>query len=161
MAKNKTETIDEWKDKGAEWCATKLWEARRNCQELRTRLDSYSRRARCGDFADDELRMANNRLAEVMRKEGIVPHRLIVTFKDDVCTSDEYCNPDCLEDGCLDCQFLDERVCVETFSFYTWAIADKQLTGITRRLEDKCLEAIKVVDEKTMTVLYEANEADA
>lgn len=161
MAKNKAETIEEWKSRGAEWCATKLWEARRNCQELRADINNYTFRGRYGEVADEELRTANNRLAEVMRKEGIVPHRLIVTFKDDLCTNDEYCNPDCFEDGCLDCCFLKEKTRVETFSFYTWAIADKQLTGITRRLEDKCLEAIKVVDEKTMTVLYEANETDA
>ena len=161
MAKTKMETIEEWKSKGAEWLATKLWDARANCQKLREDNYRYSRRARYGEFADDELRKANNQLERVMRKEGITPHRLIVTFKDSVCQNDEDCNPDCFEDGCLGCNFLRESACVETFSFYTWEIAGKQLTGITRGLEDKCLEVIEVVDEKTMTVLYEANETDA
>ena len=155
---NKQKQIQEWQERGAEWCAKRLWEARNRISVLeRARYERY--------YSDAEetvdmhtLCNANRRLAQALKAEGVKPQRLIIIFKDGGCI-DESNENDCwimLGKECTGCKYYKEWQSTRTLTFYTWEINEGMLNGITKEFEDLSFEVVSVIDEKTKTVLWQA-----
>lgn len=148
--KDKGKQIAEWTAKGAEWCAKKLYETRRTCDDLRGRVN-------CLSADKDKLSMledANEAMAKVMKERGVKPRLLEVTYRDDhIC--DGY---DCEND---ECDFCKDAMRTKTMSFYTYDISDGWLTGITAKFEDMDYLVKKVIDLTTNRVIYEYTQEAA
>ena len=155
MKENKQEIKKEWMDKGPEWCAEKLWEARNNLTKLRNELRS----ARCRVWSDNVmdfhsrhfLKEANENLAAVLEHNGIRPTPLRVTY---IGRDTDFCE-NCDDPFCIDCEEgLEKRT--ESMSFYTYFLADDKLSGITSKFEYvKNLDVIKITDERTGEIIAE------
>lgn len=156
MKENKQEIKKEWVDKGSEWCAERLWEARNNLTKVRNELRE-ERDKRWSDNVIDFhsrylLKDANENLATVLEHNGIRPTLLRVTY---IGRDKAFCE-ECDEDFfCEDCkEGLETRT--ESMSFYTYLLAGDKLSGITSKFEHvKNLEVIKITDERTGEIIAE------
>lgn len=155
MNENKQEIKKEWVDKGAEWCAERLWEARKKLTKLRDEL-RYSEKQRWSNNVMDAhsrylLKDANENLATVLEHNGIRPTPLRVTY---IGRNKDFCE-NCDDHFCIDCEEgLEKRT--ESMRFYTYFLADDKLSGITSKFEYvRNLEVIKITDERTGEIIAE------
>lgn len=152
---NKPIYIHQWKQKGLDWCAEQLWNARHDRSVLHKELKNERFLSRGSRFADETLKQANSKLVTLLKKEGVKPQRLIVEFKDGSCGDNAI---ECWESSCDECPYFEEWTRVETFAFYSWDITGNMLRGITKALEDEQLEVVRIIDSDTGTTLFEAKE---
>lgn len=159
----KQQIICEWVEKGAEWCANKLYEERRVKEKINDRekrLESALRHEQCENAEIDTLREVNRNMSKVLQDCGVFPTKLRVTYKGSYCKKCGYYDE---FEGCL-AEFWDEEDCVlttfvESFSFFWYQIEDNTLSGITSTLKNfRAGEILKIVDEKTGEVIFEREE---
>ena len=67
--KNKPIQIQKWKQKGLDWCAEQLWNARRDRSVLNKKLKNEQFLSRGSRFADKTLEQANNKLVTLLKKD--------------------------------------------------------------------------------------------
>ena len=154
----KAETIKEWEIRGAEWCATQLWNAKKKSETDRAGLERYINYWK--DKADEfegrantqkELERVNERLKDILSDNGIRPTKLRLEYIAKECEVGE-----CDADECWsyeDCDFCVEKVSV--LSWYDYEITDGVIEGILSNFEDKRLNCLKIVNERTGEVLYQ------
>lgn len=174
MKPNETELrkqkLEEWVGKGAEWCATQLWQTRRNLEKARrreteARHEKWKLQAQ-SDIDYHALTRANATMANVLRENGIRPTKLRITYVDADCENCEYYDRDeerCTDEfgGCDDDYLYKKQICTTSISFYTYLISGDRLDGITAQFEDKHYSLIKVVDERSGDVLFELKDEEA
>lgn len=148
--------IEKWASKGAGWCAERLWKARNELS---------SRNHRDAKWLADEV--IDNEESKAMKKvldAGIItPQKLIVTYI-------WYGAPECswCEDSWADCETCEFHVAHEEtrpMEFYYWSVSDGSLRAVIKeaavsidthfKYSDFDCEVVRIVDAKTMTVLYE------
>ena len=160
---DKQQLISEWVEKGAEWCANKLYEERRAKEKINDRnewLKSALRHEQCVNEEIYTLREVNRNMSKVLQDCGVFPTKLRVTYKESYC---EKCDWYSEFEGCTAYYWDDEtcvlRTFVETFSFFWYQIQDNTLSGITSALKNFMeSEILKIVDEKTGEVIFEREE---
>lgn len=175
---NKKEQIAEWTQKGAEWCATQLYEARRYLTKERrknTEIHKELKHLEAQSMVDNDiLRHSNKIMSEVLEENGIRPTRLRITYlcRDcDHCDYGEWDDDDhechCSEIGWYNFPNCDEliggdivrgaeKAVTESIAFYTYKIDNGFLSGITGLFEHKYgYDLVKVVDEKTGEIIGE------
>lgn len=167
MVKTKKEKIAEFEQKGAEWCAKKLYEMRekyKECAETRQAYKRTNKILKIKDAIEEKIVKENEILKEILEENGIRPHRLLVTYIDVNC---EHCENNGFYDGewnCEGCGHLEwhgnfERY-IETFSFYSYRIDEERLRGITSGFDEADFEVLRVEDANTGKVLYENEQVD-
>ena len=162
MNKERAEAIREWSEKGAEWCATQLWNARKKAADAGQAIKMYQREAwkERGErnFAY-QIKKDNEHLKEILEENGIRPKKLRVYYRDADCPNCEN-NPE--NGGEWDCAYCedDSRQMVESISWYTYKIDDGYITGITSAFKSEDYECYKITDENTGEVLYECKEEE-
>lgn len=163
--------INEFKSKGLEWCATKLFYARKENESLRNNKQIYKNETYQLRHEASECRVVkaiNARMANLLIENGIRPVRLRITYKDCDC---EHCENNGEIEGqewnCYGCGeenddgevFREKEIIITTTeSFYSYELAGNKLAGITGLFEAKDYDVIKVVDMNTNDVLYEKVE---
>ena len=174
MIQGKAERIAKYTGKGVEWCAKKLYEARRELEAVRGQKNMYQQeawkdRAECDEI--ETLKKINARMAKILEQNGIRPVRLRITYLACDC---EHCenNGNIYGEDAWDCYGCGEEInghiyrekeirVITTEPFYSYELAGNKLAGITGLFEAKeHNEVIKVIDMGTNEVLYEAPESD-
>lgn len=151
--------IETWAAKGAMWCAERLWKAR---NELSSRNHYQANR-----LADDVIEYEESKaMKRVLDANIVMPEKLIVTYiwyGDPECS---WCEEGYVEDrDCETCEFHIPHEETRPMEFYYWTVSDGQLDAVIKQAavsmdthfkysEFNC-EVIRIVDAKTMTVLYE------
>lgn len=172
MDKTKAEQIEQFKQKGLEWCAEKLYIARKErdaCEAGRKRYQTECWQLRHEAKETEMLKCVNHRIAKLLEENGVRPVRLRITYKDCDC---EHCenNGNIYGEDAWDCQGCGEEVdgeiwrnkeitVTETEPFYSYQLSGNKLAGITGNFESNDYsEVIKVVDLSTNEVLFEKKE---
>lgn len=155
---NRKAEIENFTKKGVDWCAEKLYEARRNnkkaIEDMRRSIKLMEvDKEHVGDLL---LREANRNMAKLLGENGIKPTKLIVTYIDKRCD-------DCECDECDDCEYeyLDEEEshaieAVLSVAFYDFWTDGSTLHGISATFEDlEFQNLLKVIYAKTGEVIFE------
>lgn len=148
--------IAEWESKGAEWCARELWKARENCKEAVRRDRKRAFESKSESWKCSELKDANERLMKLLKKEGVKPKELTITYDDSSCEFSNWCE----DYHCDFCDKMNYYDTTEKFRFYDVKISNGYVEGITKDLKDVGLVAKRIIDEDSHTVLYERKEQD-
>lgn len=159
MADRKAQ-IEEWSEKGAKWCASKLYEARADNREFLNRIseDFDDRVKDILQGKNNTLKEVNDNLKTVLEENGIRPTKLRVYYQSFDCQN---CSKGERYEGRWICGNEDpwwEDNCpvrnhVDSISFYTYAIDNGYIEGITSKFKRIRIDAIKIVDERTGEVL--------
>lgn len=150
---SKQEQIEKWKEKGIEWCANALWEARKRCTEHH----SYGAREHCEEVGEWEewktLDRRNSELANALLENGIRPEKLRITYKFSWCECNDCWNEDV---DCDECSCNQTEIVTKNMSLYSYTITDGFMDGLLadfNTLEN--LELLKVVNAKTGEIIGE------
>lgn len=169
MDKERKLKIEDWAQKGAEWCATQLWNARKALSDERDKSKRYyleRNHARAERNVNDHiLKQSNEIMARVLADNGIRPTRLRITYLDCDCF---HCpnNGNIYGEDAWDCAGCGEEIngeiwrereveVTESLAFYTYTISGGYLRGITSLFEEKEYDLLKIVDERTGEVIGE------
>ena len=164
MNATKAEKIEQWKEKGIDWLCSQLWNARTQCHNARIETrhaEANYRSARAEISAAREVLQINENLARVLEQNGIRPTRLRLTYTSCGADIDTY---DCCDGDCDICRAYIKGT--GTYSFYDYDISEGKyqsavtITGITAKFKQLNLNVLKVVDERTGEVIYQAADAD-
>lgn len=162
MNTTKAEKIEQWKEKGVDWLCTQLWNARTQCHNARIETqhaEANYRSARAEISAAREVTRINENLAKVLEQNGIRPTRLRLTYMSCGAETHDYCDGDC--DGCRD--YIKST---GTYSYYDYDISEGKyqsaviISGITAEFKRLNLDVLKVVDERTGEVIYQATDGE-
>ena len=160
--RDKKEWVDEWISKGIEWCANTIWKDRQQKNELRKEVTELRKINRQLEYRNNEgfriLNDENNNLALILKRNGIKPVRLRLTYM----TANEDLCGDCEDWECTGCPNYNKTVESEEFYFYAistktnWNELHDELEGITGRFRDRCIfDLLKVVDDRTGDIIWE------
>jgi hypothetical protein len=174
--KDKKAKIAECISKGAEWCASKLWDAREENRELKKHKHKWLRER---DEALAEAKMvypiesANECLREVLEENGIRPTKLTLYYLHlacDICRLDRgvtqmYGDEEVMvdDDDCCGkydddrCQNYTENV-VKLTSWWTYEINDGYIKGIISSFNHEHFSCYKIVNENTGEIIYQAEK---
>lgn len=165
MKKERKLKIEEWTRKGAEWCATQLWNARKALSDERERYRKLRHERAESDVNYYILEQSNEIMARVLADNGIRPARLRITYLDCDCL---HCpdNGDIYGEDAWDCAGCGTKIDGETWrkreaevteslAFYTYTIDGGYLRGVTSLFEEKEYDLLKIVDERTGEIIGE------
>lgn len=170
---SKSVKINEFKSKGVDWCASKLYDARKENEALRAsehrhQIELYQSRHEKDEV--NTLKTINNRMAQLLIENGIRPVRLRITYRDRDCEHCEnYDDRDDINFDCMGCgqEYSDGRVyynneiiTTTTEPFYSYELSGNKLAGITGLFQSKNYNVVKVVDLNTNDVLFEEKEEE-
>lgn len=154
----KKEKIKEWEEKGVEWCAARLWEAR----EMNKKYEREIKILNYEKFThiDREVEKTNTILMHTLEENGIRPIPLRIEYYENEC---EYITDDCPYDyiPCEECNNYKTHHYIGRVTFYSYKIDNGLLTGITSDFTEKDFYVYKVTDERTGEVFYENNEENS
>lgn len=161
MNYEKKEKIREWVEKGAEWCAERLWTVQQECNRAK-KSEKRHRYDRIKKVKEQEidctlLLKANDNLRKLLELNGIRPTRLRVTYVARSCIGCPYVKDAECRLSWDECDYGWENV-VETISYYDYKIEGGYLAGITSTFENTGLSVLKVVDVNSEEVLYEEEQ---
>lgn len=162
-AEQKKLKLEEYKDKGLEWCAKTLLATKEEAAGLRAQLKTVEREKRQENTDYFALKEANDAMAEVLEKNGIRPTRLRITYIETDCENCPFYSDEDDERDCWGCGETyrgsivrgKEKICTQGVGFYTYLIDGNFLKGITAQFENVEYDLIKVVDERTGEVIGE------
>lgn len=154
MANTKKQAqIEKWKEKGIEWCANALWEARNRCIDHH-RYSASKHREEAGEWEEwKTLNRRNSELANALLENGIRPEKLRITYKFSWCECAECWND---EVDCDECDSQQTEIVTKSMSLYSYTITDGFMDGLLadfNTLEN--LELLKVVNAKTGEIIGE------
>lgn len=157
MNKERKAQIEEWKAKGAEWCAAQLYSAREQLSKEKERRRSEHEKSMKNIFDSHfryPLEKANECMATVLQENGIRPVRLRLTYKYSDCDS---CHESYGEEAPCAYGYCNQTETVtESVGLYTCFIdGSGTLEGITSQFETEKFDLLKAVDERTGEVIYE------
>ena len=151
----------EWKEKGIDWCITKLWSTREDAKKTRKELAELFG---IKNYLYD-VRRENEALKNVLEENGIRATKLRVYYKDKGYTrmcllrEDVADCPNCFEENCEGNEKIDYcHDCIETISWYSYKIDNGKIEGIVSNFCKDEYECYKIIDERTGEVLYEEKE---
>ena len=163
--KARAKKIEEWVGKGAEWCASKLWESRKSEQEAR----AENRRMRYERSADSSqvtiLEEINANMASVLSDAGIPTIPITVEYLEPNCKKCEDWHGE--DEGCMcygEC-FGPTKRTVETYTMYDLKVTEDEIAGILEGISTQFRDVnidmvISVTDSRTGKELwsFEAEE---
>ena len=160
MAINKQEIIEQWTNKGAEYCANRLWQCRNELKKERERRRLYFKEAHVFTAKHalvEDVMKANQNLKTALEENGITPVklRLYYLFRE----HDEDCEECCFE-FCDVCAEKEEVEYIESLAFYTYKISDGFIHGIVSNLSERFIDCYKIVDDRTGEVIYEMEQEE-
>ena len=163
---SKSEQISEWKEKGIDWLANRLWEAKQGNEELR----QENERVRHDALSSQgwwKVNVINMNLASLFSKVGMKPTLLTVYYTEKTCDEcpwwhdegdgDCYCE-DPPWNGNEDCG--SEIKIIETISFYDYRIKGDVLSGVLTDFNDKEIKVVKVVAKDTGEILCDFSDKE-
>lgn len=164
MNKGRKAQIEEWKAKGAEWCATQLYSAREQLsKEKELRRSDRINMIRTNFFDScfpSPLERANDCMATVLQENGIRPVRLRLTYLYRDCESCQESYGERVPCAFHDCDQELETV-TESVGLYTCFIdGSGTLEGITSQFKTEKFDLLKAVDERTGEVIYEYTQTE-
>ena len=160
MNEERNRQIEEWTSKGAEWCATQLWNAKKMAQKAKKeafdcKKELHTLKIQEGLFR--ALKAENEHLKDVIEFNGIRPTKMTLYYlvpDCGNCDGDEenyyYC------DGCDP----DYQNIVVSESWYTYGITDGLISGITSSFDRDKYECYKIVNERTGEVVYQQEDSN-
>lgn len=168
--KQRQEQIKEWAEKGAEWCAKRLWDERNKLNDTTAKLrciELKASRLECENANGYQTVLRQNHtMAGVLENHGIMPTRLRLTYR----AHDEHMCEGCDGYGrdCEECAYLQE--CIETETFYSYRIGqewwmgerDWVIEGATGEFEYRTTwNLIEVRDDRTNEVIWKRPEQES
>lgn len=166
MAKlSKSEQISEWKEKGIDWLANRLWEARNRNKELE-KTNKCVRQNALSIRGLWQVENINRNLASLFSKVGMKPTLLTVYYTEKTCdgcpdwhdegNGDGYCvDPD----PAWECYYSENKI-IESISFYDYRIKGDVLSGVLTDFNDKEIEVVKVVVKDTGEILCDFSDKE-
>lgn len=135
--------IAEFVEKGAEWCAKKLYAAR---QELDFEKHK-NRRIESRLWEQSGINEVNENLKKILEKNGIRPIKLRLYYRE--CTAEEC-------EDCYECEGCEDYIeTISQVSFYSYKITDGNIKGILHDFNSEQFECHKIVDDRTGEVIWE------
>lgn len=141
--RSKKEIVEEYKQKGADWLAERLYEARKLNNEIKLRCPTYR------SHVDLSTRQMNN-AAKVLTDNGIKPIRVIVEYISNKCYG-------CPVDECWEYEYCEREGDrhVSTCSFWCFDISKDGIYGILSDFEEFDEEVISVKTKDGQTLWQE------
>ena len=160
--KARAKKIEEWVGKGAEWCATKLWESRQIARETRAQFNSMRNEIFSEGTKVDMLKEVNRNMASVLGDAGIPVTPITVSYLERNCEKCEYWYGE--DEGCMfygECVGPTKRT-VETLKMYDLKATEDEiagrLEGISTQFRDVDIDmVISVTDSRTGEELWSFN----
>ena len=155
MNEERNRQIEEWASKGAEWCATQLWNAKKMAQKAKKEAFDYKKELHTLKIQEGlfvALKAENEHLKDVIEFNGIRPTKMTLYYLVPDCGD---CDGDDVEFYCCDRCDPDYQNIVVSEAWYTFEITDGLISGITSSFHRDEYECYKIVNERTGEVVYQ------
>lgn len=152
----KMQKVSEYLQKGVEWCANQLWNARRENNTLREDMEKLRRECFRNEITlrmSEAYKESNYLMHDVLVYHHIFPTKLTLHFRENDCEG-------CYEETTEECFYCEppQKEIVETAYLYTVRIENGYLEGITSEFKRKGVDCFKIVNTDTGEILYEEKE---
>ena len=159
MNEERNRQIEEWTSKGAEWCATQLWNAKKMAQKAKKEAFNCKKELHILKIQEGlfgALKAENEHLKDVLDFNGIRPTKMTLYYLVPDCGD---CDGDDVNFYCCDCCDPDYQNIVVSEAWYTYEITDGLISGITSSFHRDEYECYKIVNERTGEVVYQQEDS--
>lgn len=159
MNEERNRQIEEWTSKGAEWCATQLWNAKKMAQKAKKEAFDCKKELHTLKIQEGlyrALKAENEHLKDVIEFNGIRPTKMTLYYLVPDC---EDCDGDDVDFYCCDRCDPDYKNVVVSEAWYTFGITDGLISGVTSSFHRNEYECYKIVNERTGEVVYQQEDS--
>ena len=159
MNEERNRQIEEWTSKGAEWCATQLWNAKKMAQKAKKEAFDCKKELHTLKIQEGlyrALKAENEHLKDVIEFNGIRPTKMTLYYLVPDCGN---CDGDDVNFYCCDRCDPDYQNIVVPVAWYTFGITDGLISGITSSFHRNEYECYKIVNERTGEVVYQQEDS--